>query len=420
MATLAQLESRKSALDAESNSLLAQARAKADENLQASRSLEALRSRLAADPSELNRKEAELALLKINQTSAEVQQLQNLSKEKFDEGQRVGDEIIALINDSSTIKTPTATNPSKTEEDTEEKYADPTRIPQPDSKPPIDELGDIPTVDLTVDSGEFAEEGGSLGAGGNSGTSDRTQTTVDSGTVTVNGEKVASWENISTARISSGVRSQVNGTAIASKSAQWSGAKDLRAILRVPSSYLIGPASGPAGILKELGGIMYPYTPEISYDTQANYASINPLHSNYTQYYYKNSTIGSISVNGKFTVQNEKEGMIFLGIQHLLRSLTKMRFGTDKNAGSPPPVCRFDAYGDYMISNVPVVVASFKVEMSSGVDYIAVKSAPYKTSLVPTVASINITLNTMYSRSEISRFSVDSWLNGNLKNRGYL
>jgi len=97
-----------------------------------------------------------------------------------------------------------------------------------------------------------------------------------------------------------------------------------------------------------------------------------------------------------------------------------MRFGSDKNAGSPPPVCRLDAYGDYMINNVPVVVASFKVEMPNTVDYISVKTEPYKTSLVPTMATISMTLNPMYSRSEMARFSVDGWLNGNLKNRGYL
>jgi hypothetical protein len=194
----------------------------------------------------------------------------------------------------------------------------------------------------------------------------------------------------------------------------------MRVTLRVPSSYLIGPAAGPAGLLKELGGILFPYTPEIGYENTAHYSSVNPVHSNYTQFYYKHSSVGPISVTGKFTVQNEKEGMILLGIQHLLRSLTKMRFGSDKNAGSPPPVCRLDAYGDYMISNVPVVVSSFKLDLPNIVDYIAVKSDPYKTSLVPTISTISLTLNPMYSRGEISRFSVDSWLSGNLKNRGYL
>ena len=318
---------------------------------------------------------------------------------------------------TSTVKNPDATNPSSTSEETSKKYADNTRVPQPLPKEEVDEFGDIPTVDLT--SGQGGGEYSSNGSVSNdSQTGVRTETyTGKSSSVTLYyPDKSSSSEG----RISSSIRSQVNGIGAPAKSAQWAGAKDLRATLRVPSSYLVGPAAGPASILRELGGILFPYTPEISYDTQAQYGSVNPVHSNYTQYYYKNSSVGPISVSGKFTVQNEKEGMIFLGIQHLLRSLTKMRFGSDKNAGSPPPVCRLDAYGDYMINNVPVVVASFKVEMPNSVDYISVKTEPYKTSLVPTMATISMTLNPMYSRSEIARFSVDGWLNGNLKNRGYL
>jgi len=396
MATLEQLQVRKDALDAESKNLLAQAQAKANENTQANQALAEIRKRVDADPSELNRKEVELAILKINRTSAEAQELATLSNEKFNEGQRVGDEIMALMNDSSTIKTPTATNPSQTDEATAEKYEDPTRVPQPETQSVSrDGLENIPTVDLTAGStaGGFVGETeySSSTAGGFLGETDTTE--FGSNRVTNSNDKATLGEAMSSFRMPSSIKSQVSGMGVAAKSAQWAGTKDLRAILRVPSSYLIGPAAGPSSILKELGGIMFPYTPEISYDTQAQYGTANPIHSNYTQYYYKNSSVGPISVSGKFTVQNEKEGMILLGIQHLLRSLTKMRFGSDKNAGSPPPVCRLDAYGDYMISNVPVVVASFKLELSSGVDYISVKSEPYKTSLVPTMSTISITLN---------------------------
>ena len=60
-----------------------------------------------------------------------------------------------------------------------------------------------------------------------------------------------------------------------------------------------------------LGELVFPYTPTISYDSQAVYGSVNPVHSNYTQYFYKNSQVGNISVTGKFTVQNEKEGALW-------------------------------------------------------------------------------------------------------------
>lgn len=206
--------------------------------------------------------------------------------------------------------------------------------------------------------------------------------------------------------------------------AQWSEAKDLRVKLRVPPNYLVGPAAGPANIIQKNGGILFPYTPTISVDNQASYNSQSPLHSNFPLYFYKNSSVGPIQVTAKFTVQNEFEGAVLLGVIHLLRGLVKMKFGNDHDAGSPPPVCRFDAYGDYMMHNVPVSIASWRHELPDGVDYIAVgrQGSPptYGHSMVPVMSSISITLNVMYSRREMAAHSVDNWMTGSLRGRGYI
>jgi hypothetical protein len=204
-------------------------------------------------------------------------------------------------------------------------------------------------------------------------------------------------------------------------SAAWAGAKDLRVFLRVPNSYLIGPSEDKIGypLLKELGGIMFPYTPQITYESTAAYTPVNPVHSNYTQQFYKNSSVGNISISGKFTVQNQKEGAIYCAVINLLRSLTKMRWGVDDtNAGAPPPVCRLDAFGDYMLSNVPVVITSVKFDLPDTVDYIQVPT--YKTTLVPTISTITIGLAIMYSRRETQDFNVNDFMTGKLKGQGYL
>lgn len=210
----------------------------------------------------------------------------------------------------------------------------------------------------------------------------------------------------------------------AAAQAQWSQAKDLRAKLRVPNEYLVGPAAGPSNILKKNGGILFPYTPQINVDNQASYNSQNPLHSNFPLYFFKSSSVGPINVTAKFTVQNEFEGATLLGIIHLLRSLTKMKWGNDPDAGSPPPVCRFDAYGDFMLYNVPVSVASWRHELPDSVDYIAVgrpgSPTTYGHSMVPTISTINLTLNVMYSRREMLAYNVKDWQSGGLKYRGYL
>jgi hypothetical protein len=206
--------------------------------------------------------------------------------------------------------------------------------------------------------------------------------------------------------------------------AQWSAAKDLRVKLRVPNEYLVGPAAGPANIIQKNGGILFPYTPTISMENQASYAAQNPLHSNYPLYFYKNSSVGPISISAKFTVQNEYEGAVLLGVIHLLRGLTKMKWGNDPDAGSPPPVCRFDAYGDYMLNNVPVSIASWRHELPDNVDYISVgrngSPTTYGHSMVPAISVIQITLNVMYSRREMLSYNVKDWQSGSLRNRGYL
>lgn len=275
------------------------------------------------------------------------------------------------------------TNKSESDKATEEKYSNPSNVP--DTTQTFDDGSSIQTFD---DGSTLIKE-----ADGTIGATDSTGRRIPRGA-----------ERKKTPAVS----------------AEWAGAKDLRVLIRVPTDYLNGPASGPSGILKEFGGILFPYTPLITYDTQASYSSVNPTHSNYTQYFYKSSQVSSIGITGKFTVQNEKEGAIWLGIVHLARALTKMRFGSDANAGAPPPVCRLEGYGDYMLRNVPVVISSFKFDLPDDVDYIAVKDNMFKTTLVPTRATLNFNLNVLYSRNEIRNFSVDKWLTGNLKGAGYL
>jgi hypothetical protein len=206
--------------------------------------------------------------------------------------------------------------------------------------------------------------------------------------------------------------------------AQWAAAKDLRVKLRVPNEYLSGPSAGPASILQKNGGILFPYTPQIAVENQASYASQTPLHSNYPLHFFKNGSVGPITVTAKFTVQNEFEGAVLLGVIHMLRALTKMKFGNDPDAGAPPPVCRFDAYGDYMMYNVPVSIATWRHDLPDNVDYIAVgrpgSPTTYGRSMVPVLSTISMTLNIMYSRREMLAYNTKGWLSGSLARKGYL
>jgi predicted nucleic acid-binding Zn-ribbon protein len=325
--------------------------------------------------------EGQISELEQGIQEAESRESADLQTEKEQDEEQAADP-------ASTIKSPEATNDSESDQETEEKYADPTNTPDEDPfersrQDAEDEYNASFSNDLTKDLTDASDED----------TVKESRSGVPKGAETGNQTPRAS--------------------------AEWAETKDLRVILRVPKAYLKGPAAGPSNILNDFGGILFPYTPTISYDNQAQYGAVNPVHSNYTQYFFKNSQVGQISISAKFTVQNEREGKVWLGVIHLLRALTKMRWGKDVGAGSPPPVCRLEGYGDFMLRNVPVVISSFKFDLPDNVDYISV-GGEYKNTLVPSITTINLGLNVMYSRREMQDFSVDSWIQGNLRGQGYL
>jgi hypothetical protein len=200
--------------------------------------------------------------------------------------------------------------------------------------------------------------------------------------------------------------------------------KDLRVIIKVPPSYIRPATSGRNNELANFQGIIFPYTPTIAYETRADYATINPTHGNYTQYFYQHSQVSAINISGKFTVQNEKDAGVYLATVHLLKALTKMRFGDDTNAGSPPPVCRLSAYGKFMLDNVPVAISSYRIDLPSEVDYFTLgkytEDTEYGQASVPVSSTIAITCLPMYSRQEMQEFNVTDWLSKHASNSLYI
>jgi hypothetical protein len=99
-----------------------------------------------------------------------------------------------------------------------------------------------------------------------------------------------------------------------------------------------------------------------------------------------------------------------------------MRFGNDPLAGSPPPVCRFDAFGDYMFYNVPVSIVSWRQSYESSIDFITVgrNIDTYGHTLVPVVSEIQMDLNIMYSRQDMITHNVPDWLSGALRGQGFI
>jgi hypothetical protein len=176
-------------------------------------------------------------------------------------------------------------------------------------------------------------------------------------------------------------------------------------------------------------GVIFPYTPSITIQHTANYSQQKLVHNNYAQYFYENSEVNPININAEFTAQNVSEGRYLLATIYFFRSVTKMFFGQDNNAGNPPPIVYLNGYGKYILPNVPCIVTSFSHIMPDQVDYFDVPtnddvfdragSNPVDLyTRMPTSSTISVTLQPVYSRlSQSQRFSLKNFANGDLINK---
>jgi hypothetical protein len=124
--------------------------------------------------------------------------------------------------------------------------------------------------------------------------------------------------------------------------------------------------------LKATNGVVFPYSPQISTSYKANYDPSDIAHSNYKQYFYKNSSVDDIQILADFTAQDTTEALYVLAVIHFFKSVTKMFYGQDANprAGTPPPLCYLFGYGQYQFSDHPLLITGFQYSLPNDVDYI--------------------------------------------------
>jgi hypothetical protein len=190
-------------------------------------------------------------------------------------------------------------------------------------------------------------------------------------------------------------------------------------------------------ILKETGGMVWPYQPMITYNQEVEYQSVEMVHTNQELYAYKRTPAVKLTVEGEWTVQNQKEGKYALACLHFLRTVTKMYFGQGANIGTPPPVLLFDAYGQYMFNRLPVIVTAFTPTLPKDVDYVPINvdvenltqwNIKTKNPLqgpvngtskdgyvwLPAVFSITVTLTVQNTPSRLRQFNLNDFRNGTL------
>ena len=166
---------------------------------------------------------------------------------------------------------------------------------------------------------------------------------------------------------------------------------DWRVYLIDRDGYLVNQFEAFQPLKETSNGIVFPYTPSISMSYRAQYENIQGVQTNYPVPTYQNSMVDTITVRGTFSANSRKEAQYLLSVLHFLRSATKSRFGSDPQAGTPPPILYLRGYGEGMFNDVPVVVTQAGYTLPADVDYIDIGSPVSKAVLDAQDQSLTVT-----------------------------
>jgi hypothetical protein len=168
--------------------------------------------------------------------------------------------------------------------------------------------------------------------------------------------------------------------------------------------------------LKATGGVVWPYLPNITVSTKAEYSTIPITHGNYAQYSYKNSVVDDITISGEFSCETNEEGSYWIAATTFFKTATKMFFGQGANAGNPPVICKLSGYGSSIFQNVPVIIKSFSVDLKDDVNYIRCEPS-YDTAdytWVPTLSTITVVVAPVYTRQGLRQFNLQNYAAGQM------
>jgi hypothetical protein len=164
-------------------------------------------------------------------------------------------------------------------------------------------------------------------------------------------------------------------------------------------------------LLDNTGGVVWPYMPNITVSTKANYTSIDPTHGNYSFQTYKNSAVDDITISGEFSCETETDAAYWIAATTFFKTATKMFFGQGEFAGNPPLVCNLTGYGASIFDKVPVVIKSFSVDLKDDVNYVRCNSFGTNT-WVPVMSTITVVVSPVYNRQRLRKFNLQDYARG--------
>lgn len=211
-------------------------------------------------------------------------------------------------------------------------------------------------------------------------------------------------------------------------------ATENRARLTVKGKGYTLPFNGPASVLKSKNGIIFPYTPTINAALTTEYGQYDLIHSNYPMQSFVRHRPGDITINAQFINQTVEDAQYTAGVMHFLSIVMKMHFGiADKDAGTPPPLLEFSAYGPDNFERVPVFVTNYNNTYPNDMDYVTFtvnttgnggsrdrQGNPTYNIQLPAIMNMSITLTPHYSPSVQNAFDLTTFSNGTLYSQGFI
>lgn len=176
--------------------------------------------------------------------------------------------------------------------------------------------------------------------------------------------------------------------------------------------------------LKQRGGIVFPYTPNLYLQASVDYNEAIQHGANYPFYTYLNSRPPTLPLTSTWTANTTEEAQYLLAVFHFLRSVTKAFYGDSAVKqgfyGTPPPVLIFEYLGQFGFNKVPVIIRSYSISLPDSVDYVPVK---YKgtTTYMPTETEIMVDLAPQYTYKKLrKRFDLMEFTSGRDYNKGFI
>lgn len=200
-----------------------------------------------------------------------------------------------------------------------------------------------------------------------------------------------------------------------------------------PFSWPDGAQGGPLSPIIETGGLIFPFTPNISEGVSPNYESTTVSQTNESFLNFSGRENPKIGISdAKWVCDTYEHAVYAVAVMHFFRAFSMMDFGKGRS-GKPPSPMWFSAYGKYAYERIPVILRDAQWSFPNDVDYVGIpnpgsssQKALVKSSgpggdgytWMPMVFTVSLNLTVQHSPKYWTEFNLDDVFSGKLLDIG--